>query len=105
GALAQILLLAGTLETFVLANPLLLQWVVDPALLTAAPALLPLLALGFGLLVLFEQATAALRGVVIMHFEATLNLQWQANVLAHLLRLPLPYFEKLPLGDILSRVR
>src|SRR6185503_3068204 len=105
GALGQILLLAATLETFVLANPLLLQWVVDHGLVTANRDLLTLLALGFGLLVLFEQATAALRGVVIMHFEAALNVQWQANVLAHLLRLPLPYFEKRHLGDIVSRFR
>jgi ATP-binding cassette subfamily B protein RaxB len=105
GALAQILLLAATLETFTLANPLLLQWVVDHALVTASRDLLTLLALGFGVLVLFEQATAALRGFVIMHFEATLNVQWQANVLAHLLRLPLPFFEKRHLGDIVSRFR
>jgi ATP-binding cassette subfamily B protein RaxB len=105
GALAQILLLAATLETFVLANPLLMQWVVDHALVGASEDLLTLLALGFGLLVLFEQATAALRGFVIMHFEATLNVQWQANVFAHLLRLPLPYFEKRHLGDIVSRFR
>jgi ATP-binding cassette subfamily B protein RaxB len=105
GALGQILLLAATLEVFGLASPLLLQWVVDHALVAASRDLLTLLALGFGLLVLFEQATAALRGVVIMHFEATLNVQWQANVLAHLLRLPLPYFEKRHLGDIVSRFR
>jgi len=105
GALAQILLLAATLETFVLTNPLLMQWVVDHALVSANRDLLTLLALGFGLLVLFEQATTALRGAVIMRFEATLNVQWQANVLAHLLRLPLPYFEKRHLGDIVSRFR
>ena len=40
GALAQILLLAATLETFVLANPLLLQWVVDHALVSASRDLL-----------------------------------------------------------------
>jgi ATP-binding cassette subfamily B protein RaxB len=105
GALGQILLLAATLETFVLANPLLMQWVVDHALVSASRDLLTLLGLGFGLLVLFEQATAALRGLVIMRFEATVNVQWQANVLAHLLRLPLPYFEKRHLGDIVSRFR
>jgi ATP-binding cassette subfamily B protein RaxB len=105
GALAQVLLLAATLETFVLAHPLLVQWVVDHALVAGSGDLLTLLGLGFGLLVLFEQAAAALRSVVIMHFEATLGLQWQANVLAHLLRLPLPYFEKRHLGDIVSRFR
>ena len=88
-----------------LANPLLMQWVVDHALVSASGDLLTLLALGFGLLVLLEQGTAALRGFVIMRFEATLNVQWQANVLAHLLRLPLPYFEKRHLGDIVSRFR
>jgi ATP-binding cassette subfamily B protein RaxB len=104
-ALGQVLLLAATLETFALASPLLLQWVVDHALLTGSAELLTLLALGFGLLVLCEQATAALRSLVVMHFGTSLNVQWHANVLAHLLRLPLPYFERRHLGDIVSRFR
>ncbi len=104
-ALAQILLLAATLEAFALASPLLIQWVVDHALVVASAELLALLALGFGLLVLFEQATAALRAFVIMHLETTLSVQWHANVFAHLLRLPLPYFEKRHLGDLVSRFR
>ena len=104
-SLAQILVLAVTLEVFALANPLLIQWVVDHALVVASAELLALLGLGFALLVLFEQATAVLRAFVIMHFETTLNVQWHANVFAHLLRLPLPYFEKRHLGDLVSRFR
>ena len=57
------------------------------------------------LLVLCEQATAALRSWIVMHFETTLSLQWHANVFAHLLRLPVPYFEKRHLGDVVSRFR
>lgn len=105
GSLTQILVLAATLETFALAGPLLIQWVVDHALVVASGELLALLALGFGLLVLLEQATGALRAFVIMHLETTLNVQWHANVFAHLLRLPLPYFEKRHLGDLVSRFR
>ncbi|RPI60380.1 MAG: peptidase domain-containing ABC transporter, partial [Lysobacterales bacterium] len=105
GSFAQILLVAVALETFVVAHPLFLQWVVDHALVTASAELLALLALGFGLLVLFEQATAALRSWIVMHFETTLSLQWHANVFAHLLRLPVPYFEKRHLGDVVSRFR
>jgi ATP-binding cassette subfamily B protein RaxB len=104
-AITQISLLAFALEVFVLANPLLVQWVVDHALPTASVDLLTLLALGFGLAVVFEQATAAVRAWVIMHFETTLNVQWHANVFSHLLRLPLSYFEKRHLGDIVSRFR
>lgn len=102
-AVAQILLVAAALETFVVVHPLFLQWVVDHALVTASRELLTLLALGFGLLVLCEQATAALRSWIVMHLEATLGLQWRANVFGHLLRLPVPYFEKRHLGDIVSR--
>lgn len=105
GAVAQVLLVAGALETFVVTHPLFLQWVVDHALVTASAELLTLLALGFGLLVLCEQATAALRSWIVMHFETTLSLQWNANVFAHLLRLPVPYFEKRHLGDVVSRFK
>lgn len=105
GAVTQVLLLATALEAFVLANPLFLQWVVDHVLLTANRDLLVLLACGFGVVMLFEKATAALRAAVIMHFETLLSVQWHANVFAHLLRLPLPYFEKRHLGDVVSRFR
>jgi ATP-binding cassette subfamily B protein RaxB len=104
-SLAQILLVAAALETFVVASPLFLQWVVDHALVTGSTELLTLLAFGFGLLVVSEQATAALRSWVVMHFETTLRLQWQASVLSHLLRLPVPYFEKRHLGDVVSRFK
>jgi len=104
-SLALVVALTATLETFSIASPLLLQWVVDHALVTASTDLLTLLALGFGLLVVLEQATAAIRALTIMRFETTLNVQWHANVFSHLQRLPLPYFEKRHLGDIVSRFR
>jgi ATP-binding cassette subfamily B protein RaxB len=104
-SLGQILLVAAALEAFVIVNPLFLQWVVDHALVTASAELLTLLALGFGALVVSEQATAALRSWIVMHFETTLRLQWHANVFAHLLRLPVPYFEKRHLGDVISRFK
>jgi ATP-binding cassette, subfamily B, bacterial CvaB/MchF/RaxB len=104
-ALAQVLSLGALLEVFVIASPLFLQWIVDHALVTGSRDLLELLALGFGALVLCEQSITALRAWIIMHFETTLNVQWHANVFAHLLDLPLPFFEKRHLGDIVSRFR
>jgi len=102
---AQILLLAAAIEVFVAVSPLYLQWVIDHALPAANRDLLTTLALGFGLLVVFRHTVAALRSWVIMHIGAVLSVQWQANVLDHLLRLPMPYFEKRHLGDIVSRFR
>ena len=104
-SLGQILALAAAIEVFVAASPLYLQWVIDHALPSANLDLLTTLALGFGLLVIFRHSIAALRSWVIMHLGAVLSLKWQANVFDHLLRLPMPYFEKRHLGDIVSRFR
>jgi ATP-binding cassette, subfamily B, bacterial CvaB/MchF/RaxB len=104
-ALAEVLSLGAVLEAFAIASPLFLQWVVDHALVTGSRDLLELLALGFGALVLCEQSINAVRAWIIMHFETTLNVQWHANVFAHLLELPSPFFEKRHLGDIVSRFR
>jgi len=104
-AFTQVLCLGAVLEGFVIASPLFLQWVVDHALVTGSRDLLDLLALGFGALVVCEQSITALRAWIIMHFETTLNVQWHANVFEHLLELPLPFFEKRHLGDIVSRFR
>ncbi|MBC7502931.1 MAG: peptidase domain-containing ABC transporter [Herminiimonas sp.] len=99
----QILLLALGIEVFALVAPFYLQWVVDHAIVAADRDLLTTLGLGFGLLLLMQQAVTSLRSWVIMHMGTTMNLQWRANVFTHLLRLPVSYFEKRHLGDVLSR--
>jgi ATP-binding cassette subfamily B protein RaxB len=104
-SLGQVLLLAAVLEVFAITSPLFLQWVVDHALVSGSRDLLTLLAFGFGLLVLLDQSVTTLRSWVIMHFGTTLNVQWHANVFTHLLQLPMPYFDKRHLGDIVSRFR
>jgi ATP-binding cassette subfamily B protein RaxB len=102
-SLVQILLLALALEAFVLGSPFLLQWVVDDVVVSADRDLLLTLGIGFGLLVLLQAATAALRSWAVLHLSATLNLQWLANVFAHLMRLPVAWFEKRHAGDVWSR--
>ncbi len=99
----QILLLALAIEVFALVSPFFLQWVIDDVLVSAARDLLTTLALGFGLLLLMQQAVTIIRGWVILYMGTTLNLQWRSNVFTHLLRLPVDYFEKRHLGDVVSR--
>ncbi|HUL83153.1 MAG TPA: peptidase domain-containing ABC transporter [Gammaproteobacteria bacterium] len=104
-ALAQVLALGAGLEVFVIVNPLFLQWVFDHAVVTGSRDLLDLLAVGFGVLAICEQCISALRSWVVMYFETTLNIQWRANVFAHLVDLPLAFFERRHLGDVISRFR
>lgn len=102
-SLGQVLLLAASLEVFALVSPFFLQWVIDNVVVSGDRDLLTTLALGFGLLMLMQQGIGALRSWVIMHLSTTLNLQWRANIFGHLLRLPVEYFEKRHLGDVVSR--
>jgi ATP-binding cassette subfamily B protein RaxB len=99
----QILLLAASLEVFTLVSPFFLQWVIDNVIVSADRDLLTTLGLGFGMLVIAQQGVSMLRAWVLMHFATTLNVQWRANVFSHLIRLPVEYFEKRHLGDVVSR--
>lgn len=102
-SMGQILLLALALEVFALVSPFYMQWVVDHVIVSADRDLLTTLALGFGLLMLMQQAISTVRAWVIMHMSTTLNVQWRANIFSHLIRLPVDYFEKRHLGDVVSR--
>ena len=102
-SLLQIFALALALEVFVLLSPFFIQWVVDGVLLSADRDLLVTLGIGFALLVLMQVAAGALRSYAVLYLSATLNVQWIGNVFAHLMRLPLAWFEKRHTGDVMSR--
>lgn len=100
---SQVVVLALSLEVFALVSPFFLQWVIDNVIVTADRDLLTTLALGFGLLMLMQQGVGTLRAWVIMYMATTLNVQWRANVFTHLVSLPVQYFEKRHIGDVVSR--
>lgn len=99
----QVVALALALELVVLASPFFMQWVVDGAIVAADRDLLLLLALGFSLLVLLQAALALARSWVVLFVSTHLSLQWSDNVLGHLLRLPMSWFERRHMGDVVSR--
>ena len=102
-SLAQVLLLALVLQAFALLAPFYMQWVVDGAVVAADRDLLTVLGIGFLMLAVIQVAVGALRSWVVLYLGTTLNLQWLANVFTHLLRLPVAWFEKRHLGDVVSR--
>ena len=102
-ALAQVLALAVALQALAVLAPFYLQWVVDGAVASGDRELLTVLGVGFLLLAVIQVAVGALRSWVVLYLGTTLNLQWLANVFSHLLRLPVAWFEKRHLGDVVSR--
>nr|WP_295786996.1 peptidase domain-containing ABC transporter [Rhodoferax sp.] len=104
-SLGQILLLAGALEVFALVAPFFMQWVIDFAIVSADRNLLTVLALGFCLLAVVQTLIGLVRSYVVLYMATHVNLQWVANVFTHLMHLPVSYFEKRHLGDVVSRFR
>ncbi len=98
-----VLIMALALEAFALLTPMFNQWVVDEALVSADRGMLNVLALGSLLLMLTQAAVSQARSWTIMYLSTHLNLQWIGNVFNHLLHLPLVWFEKRHLGDVVSR--
>lgn len=102
-SIAQLFVLAISLEVFVLVSPFYLQWVIDHVLISADSNLLAILALGFGVALLMQHSIGVLRAWSVMRLGVTWNVQWRANLFAHMVRLPVSYFVKRHLGDVLSR--
>lgn len=104
-ALAQGLLLSLLLEIFVVLTPFYMQLVVDEAILKGDRDLLLGLATAFGLVYAFNAAATAFRGFVFQFLGNTLSYAMQTQLFHHLIRLPLAYFQKRNVGDVLQRFR
>jgi ATP-binding cassette, subfamily B, bacterial CvaB/MchF/RaxB len=102
-SLGQIFVLALALEVFALISPFFMQWVVDGAIVSADRHLLTVLGIGFALLMLLQAAISVMRSWILLYMSTHLSLQWVANIFSHMLRLPVAYFEKRHLGDVVSR--
>jgi len=102
-SLAQVFVMALALQAIAIVTPFYMQWAVDGAVVSADRDLLTVLGLGFLLLTIVQVILTAARSWVVLYLSTTLNLQWLANVFSHLLGLPVSYFEKRHLGDVVSR--
>ena len=103
-ALAQTLTLSLILQATLLASPFLLQIVVDGVLPRSDHGLLLALALGFGGLALLRAVTEAVRNWAILSYGNQMSLQMVGNVFHHLMRLPISFFDKRHIGDLISRM-
>ncbi|MDQ0008254.1 ATP-binding cassette subfamily B protein RaxB [Luteibacter jiangsuensis] len=103
GAGTLLLLVAVCLELTGLVGPLLLQWVIERVIGARDVNLLYLLSGLFAFAILLKATLSVARDWSIASVSASFVRRWGSDVFHHLLRLPLPYFEKRNIGDVLSR--
>jgi ATP-binding cassette subfamily B protein RaxB len=102
-SLVKLFVLSLLLQFFLLASPYYTQLVVDEVLISQDKPLLVVLALGFGLLVLIQILTQTFRSWVVLHLGAMMSVQMATNLMRNLVHLPLNYFDKRHMGDVVSR--
>ncbi|WP_366653897.1 peptidase domain-containing ABC transporter [Fodinicurvata sp. EGI_FJ10296] len=101
--LGKVLLLSLFIQAFALVIPYFVQLAIDEVALSQDRDLLLVLGLGFLAIHFFRALTFALRGWVVAFVGAQLNFQLANNLFNHLMRLPLTFFAKRHVGDIVSR--
>ena len=104
GPFTQIFILSLVIQLLTLLTPFFIQLVIDEAIGQGDVNLLTILLIGFATIYALSAITSALRDWVILTFGQSLSFQLGGNVIRHLLRLPLGYFERRHVGDLLSRI-
>lgn len=102
-SLLILLILSLTIESFILLNPIFLQYITDQVVSSNNLNNLYTIALAFVLLTLFHTTTEYMRSHYLVYLTNHMSEYFSSAVMNHLLRLPFEYFEKRHKGDILSR--
>ena len=102
--LLQVLLASFVVQLFTLANPLLIQVIIDKVI--SQRSLDTLQVLGFGLVAVtvLEGILGSLRTFLFADTTNRIDMRLGAEVIDHLLRLPVGYFDRRPVGDLGTRI-
>lgn len=91
------------LQLLAVLNPLYLQLVIDQGLVKGDEDLILMLAVLFVFIVFIKTILAHMRGIHLLHFGNRLGFQLVSGVANRLSLMPVRYFERREMGDIVSR--
>lgn len=103
GGLFQALCLSFLMQLYVIVSPFYMQAAIDGGAMQGDADLLMALAIGFGFFALFNAGAEALRGVALQKVGALLSWDMSQRLFRHMVRLPLPWFQKRRLADAMTR--
>jgi ATP-binding cassette, subfamily B, bacterial HlyB/CyaB len=102
--LIEVLAASLFIQVFALANPLGVQIVIDKVLVQNSPDTLNVLGTILLVLAFFEALLTSFRTYLFVETTNRIDLSLGSDVVQHLLRLPLQYFERRPVGELSTRV-
>jgi ATP-binding cassette subfamily B protein RaxB len=91
------------IQLIALASPFYMQIIVDEIIPKYDADLLFVVAAGFTILILVNVITSLMRSMLMLYLGNSLSIQMTRNLFHHLMYLPMQWFEKRHMGDVLSR--
>ena len=104
GVLLQVLAASFVVQLFTLANPLLIQVIIDKVINQRSLDTLQVLGVALVAVTLLEGVLGSLRTFLFAETTNRIDQRLGAEVIDHLLRLPITYFDRRPVGELGSRV-
>ncbi|EAQ70237.1 type I secretion system ABC transporter/ HlyB family [Synechococcus sp. RS9909] len=102
--LVQVLIASFVVQLFALANPLLIQVIIDKVITQRSLDTLQVLGIALVAVTLLEGVLGSLKTFLFSETTNRIDQRLGAEVIDHLLRLPLGYFDKRPVGELGSRI-
>ncbi|MEB3168358.1 MAG: peptidase domain-containing ABC transporter [Synechococcaceae cyanobacterium] len=102
--LIEVLLASFFAQIFGLINPLLIQQVIDKVIMNGNASALGVLGTMLVVFAIFEGLLLALRTFLFIDTTNRIDLALGTQIIDHLLRLPLSYFDRRPVGEVSSRI-
>lgn len=102
-AIIQLFVLSAFMQIAVIASAFYVQLVIDESITKNDRDILVVLFSGFLLLMLINVAMTFARNTVQLYFANQLGFQMVSNVFSQLMKLPVEFFSKRHVGDIMSR--
>ena len=104
GVLVQIFVASFVVQLFGLANPLLIQVIIDKVISQRSLDTLQVLGVALVVVTLLEGVLGSLKTFLFAETTNRIDQRLGAEVIDHLLRLPLGYFDRRPVGELGTRI-
>lgn len=102
--LTEVLIASFFVQLFGLANPLMIQVIIDKVIVQNSIDTLHVLGIFLLVVAVFEAVLTSLRTYLFVDTTNRIDLALGSEIIDHLLRLPLRYFERRPVGELATRI-
>ncbi|KAM3101134.1 peptidase domain-containing ABC transporter [Phormidesmis sp. 146-12] len=102
--LIEVFVASFFVQLFGLANPLMTQVIIDKVLVQNSADTLRVLGVFLIVIAVFEGILTSLRTYLFVDTTNRIDLALGSEIIDHLLRLPLRYFERRPVGELATRI-